>query len=121
MVTTKKFNSIKRYKMKSIRKYRAAIPPIFLSALLLFSIQNKAHSIPTKWEDARMSLSELLDTDWQIAAHGATRVAANSNAGNGFDVVTNSFLLTKNKKYIICFVQNPSPPIANIASCRRLN
>ena len=107
--------------MKSIHNYRAAIHPVFISLLLLLFAQNKAYSIPTKWEDARMSLSELLDTDWQVAAHGATRVAANSNAGNGFDVVTNSFLLTKNRKYIICFVQNPSPPIANVASCRRLN
>jgi hypothetical protein len=107
--------------MKPIHNYFAITSSVFFAIMSLLLIQNKAYSIPTKWEDAKMSLSELLDADWQISAHGATRVAANSNAGNGFDVITNSFLLTKNKKYIICFVQNPSPPIANIASCRRLN
>jgi hypothetical protein len=107
--------------MKSICNFSKASFSVLFAALLLLLVQSKAYSIPTKWEDARMSLSELLDNDWQIAAHGATRVAANSNSGNGFDIVTNSFLLMKGKKHIICFVQNPSPPIANVASCRRLN
>jgi hypothetical protein len=94
-------------------------------AILVFSLmatfQKPVYSIPTSWEDAKISLSELLNNGWQMTAHGTNRIAANSNSGNGFDVRTYSFVLTRNGKYIICLLENPSPPIANAASCRKLN
>jgi hypothetical protein len=90
-----------------------------LASVLTF--QESAYSIPTKWDDARMSMSDLLSTGWQLTAHGSNRVAANSNSGNSFDAETFSFVLAKGDKYIICFVENPSPPIARASSCRRLN
>jgi hypothetical protein len=92
-----------------------------VSSLISISIfQELAHSNTTKWEDAQMSLSQLLDSGWQVAGHGTNRVAANSNAGNGFDVKTYSFLLTKNGKYVICIIENPGPPQAT-DKCRKLN
>lgn len=80
-----------------------------------------AYAIPTKWGEAGMSMSDLIDSGWQVVGHGTNRVAANSNAGNSFDVRTFSFLLIKGKKYIMCAVENPLPPMANAASCRKLN
>lgn len=94
---------------------------IILLLLSVIIFQARAHSIPTKWEEAGMSMSELINNGWQITAHGSNRIAANSNSGNGFDVRTYSFLLVKNGKYIICLIENPSPPVANAVSCRKLN
>jgi hypothetical protein len=90
-----------------------------LASILI--VQDSAYSIPTKWEDARTSMSELLKSGWQLTGHGATRVAANTSAiSSGFNETTYTFILTKNNNYIICLVENPRPPIANAASCRRL-
>jgi hypothetical protein len=83
--------------------------------------QGAARAVPTKWEEVQPSMSELINSGWQISAHGTNRVAANSNAGNGFDQSQFSFLLTKNGNYIICIADNPRPPIAYSAGCRRLN
>jgi hypothetical protein len=80
-----------------------------------------AYSIPTKWEDAGVSLSSLLNNNWQVIAHSTSRVDANSNAGNSFDVKSFTFLLTKNGKYILCNVERPTPPVANDTGCRKLN
>jgi hypothetical protein len=91
---------------------------IFLFSALIF--QGSAYSNTTKWEDARLSLSQLLDSGWQITGHGTNRVAANSSSGNSFDVKTYSFLLTKSGKYIICLLENPGQP-ATDDKCRKLN
>jgi hypothetical protein len=97
------------------------ISSFIFSLLSVLSFHSSAYSIPTKWGEAGVSMSELIDSGWQITAHGTNRIAANSNSGNGFDVRTYSFLLTKSGKYIICLVENPSPPVANAVSCRKLN
>jgi hypothetical protein len=89
--------------------------------LFMLTFQQSSYSIPTKWGEAGMSMSDLIDNGWQITAHGTNRVASNSSSGNSFDVRTFSFLLTKGNKYIICVIENPLPPTANAASCRKLN
>ncbi len=91
---------------------------IFLISLSAF--QKPAYSNTTKWEDARASLSQLLDSGWQVTAFGTNRVAANSNAGVGFDVKNYSFLLVKSGKYIICILENPGQPVTD-DKCRKLN
>jgi hypothetical protein len=106
--------------MKGSGVLTKAILSLALFSLLLFTFQNTAHSKLTKWEDAGLSLSELLDSGWQLMGHGTNRVAANSNSGNGFDVQTFSFLLTKNGKHIICILADPGQPSTE-AKCRRLN
>jgi hypothetical protein len=95
----------------------------FISIAVLFLLipQKNAYSVPTKWEKIELSMSELLDKGWQMTAHGTNRVAANSNSGGGFDIETFTFTLTKNGKHIICIIQDPRPPIANGAGCRKLN
>jgi hypothetical protein len=94
---------------------------ISIVVLLLSIPQEYAYSVPTKWEKIELSMSELLDKGWQMTAHGTNRVAANSNSGVGFDIETFTFMLTKNGKHIICIIQDPRPPIANGAGCRKLN
>jgi hypothetical protein len=91
------------------------------SILISFLFHDPAYSIPTKWEDAGVSLSTLLNSNWQVIAHSTSRVAANSNAGNSFDVKSFTFLLTKGGKFILCNVEGPTPPVANDTGCRRLN
>ncbi len=94
---------------------------VSILTLSLLTSQKYAHSVPTKWERIESSMSELLDNGWQMTAHGTNRVAANSTAGAGFDIETFTFTLTKNGKHIICLIQDPRPPIANGAACRKLN
>jgi hypothetical protein len=94
---------------------------ILFSLTLVITLPKPSHSIPTKWEDANISMSALLDSGWQITSHGFNRVAANSNSGNGFDEKVFTFLLTNGRKHIICLSDNPKPPIANASSCRKLN
>jgi hypothetical protein len=96
-------------------------PFIFILIISLLIHQEHAHSVPTKWEKIELSMSELLDKGWQMTAHGTNRVAANSNSGGGFDIETFTFMLTKNGKHILCIIQDPRPPIANGAGCRKLN
>jgi hypothetical protein len=83
--------------------------------------QLPAYSVPTKWENVNVSMSDLLNSGWQITAHGVTRVAASSSAGAGFDEFITTFILAKGGKYIFCISENPRPPVANQSSCRRLN
>jgi hypothetical protein len=101
-------------------KRQTTITVIF-TTLMLLTLQSIAYSIPSKWEKVDASMNELINSGWQITAHGTNRVAANSNAGNGFDISTFSFLLTKNSSYIICVFDNPKPPLASSVSCRKLN
>jgi hypothetical protein len=89
--------------------------------LISFSAsQNPAYSNTTKWEDAKVNLSQLLDSGWQVTAFGTNRVAANSSTSNSFDVKNYSFLLVKSGKYIICILENPGQPVTD-NKCRRLN
>lgn len=99
---------------------RIFLPHIVLFLLLLLSFQKPVYSNITKWEDAKVSLSQLLDGGWQVTAFGTNRVAANSNSGVGFDVKNYSFLLVKSGKYIICILENPGQPVTE-DKCRRLN
>jgi hypothetical protein len=94
---------------------------VIFTTLVLLTLSGIAHSVPSKWEKVDASMSELINSGWQITAHGTNRVAANSNTGNGFDVSTFSFLLVKNSSYILCIFDNPKPPLASSVSCRKLN
>jgi hypothetical protein len=83
--------------------------------------QIPAHSVPTKWEDVKVSMSDLLNSGWQIIAHGVSRVASSSSTGGSFDQANATFVLSKGGKYIFCVVEDPRPPIARSAACRKLN
>jgi hypothetical protein len=96
------------------------IVTVFITFLVPPSLafQKPAYSIPTAWEDTKISLKELLNGGWQITGHSSNRVIANFTS---LDVRTLSFVLTKGGKYVVCLLENPSPPVANAASCRKLN
>jgi hypothetical protein len=96
-------------------------PALVLATIMLIMFQGAAHAVPTKWEAIQLSMSELINSGWQISAHGTNRVAANSSTTNSFDESQFSFLLTKNGNYILCIADNPKPPIAKNAGCRKLN
>ena len=94
---------------------------LILMIMMLTVLQDAALAVPTKWESIQLSMSDLINSGWQISAHGTNRVAANSSTSNSFDESQFSFLLTKNGNYIICIADNPKPPIAKNAGCRKLN
>jgi hypothetical protein len=89
-------------------------------ALSIF-LQEKAYSVPTKWERVETSLSQLLDSGWQLTGIASNRAAyRNSISPGGLDETEYIFSITKNGKYMICVMSNPTPPIAP-AGCRRIN
>jgi hypothetical protein len=93
-----------------------------LTLILSFSFQHSAYSIPTKWEKVETSLSDLLNSGWLLTGISSNRVAYRNSIGpGGLDEETYVFSLTKEGKYIICSMDNPNPPIAKVAGCRRIN
>jgi hypothetical protein len=89
---------------------------------VVFSFQSTAYSVSTKWEDAKISMNDLLNSGWQLTAHSSNRAATAASPGvSSYEEIMHTFILAKNSKYIMCFVENPRPPIANAASCRKLN
>jgi hypothetical protein len=99
---------------------------IVLIIFSIISIENVALAVspvdkPTRWDPVNMTLTELLNSGWQVSAHGTSRAATSSSPGvNGYDETQFTFLLIKSGKYIICFINDPRPSAA-ISSCRRLN
>jgi hypothetical protein len=93
---------------------------LFCVLLTSLAFQGAANSLPTRWEKVTVTLEQLLNSGWQISGHSSNRVAANSNAGAGFDRETYTFILTKGGKYIICATENPTLGTTEMG-CRRLN
>jgi hypothetical protein len=82
---------------------------------------NVAYSVPSKWEKVETSLSDLLNSGWQLMGIASNRAAYQSTfSPGGLDEETYAFSLTKNGKYIICLAPDPKPPVTNIG-CRRIN
>ena len=96
---------------------------ITLSFIVVMTSSKLVHAEPTKWENARTSLTVLLDSGWQVVDHTFSRVKSNPSVGiSGFDEFLFTFMLTNGRnKYILCLTNNPSPPISNNSSCRNLN
>jgi hypothetical protein len=78
-------------------------------------------TIPTKWEKVNTSLTELLNSGWQISGHSSSHAAFRVVGDSLFNEKAFTFLLTKNGKYTLCLIENPQPPIADSALCRKLN
>jgi hypothetical protein len=90
--------------------------------ILSFAFQGVAYSNPTQWERVDTTLSGLLNSGWQLLGISSNRAAYQSSfSPNGFDETSFIFSLTKNGKHIICYLDNPKPPIAQIAGCRKIN
>jgi hypothetical protein len=102
--------------------YRQLITSSIIALTLCSVFQSAAYSVPTKWEKVEISLSELLNSGWQLLGVSSNRVAfQNSFSPNGLDEQTYVFSLIKDGKYIICAMTNPSVPVAKVAGCRRIN
>jgi hypothetical protein len=93
-----------------------------LISLLLLTFQGIAQAVPTEWGKVDISMTQLLNSGWQISGHASNRAAVgNAGAANNYDSIYYTYLLTKNSRYITCIVQDPSPPIAKVVVCRSLN
>jgi hypothetical protein len=94
--------------------------PLTLAFFSISTFSTVAYSIPTKWQAVDVSMSDLLNSGWQIVAQSTTRVVG-VQPGGAYNVTTFAYTLHKSGKYISCFVENPKPPIAQVSSCRQLN
>ena len=94
----------------------------FFATALSFALQSPVYSIPTRWEIVEASLSDLLSSGWQLQGVSYNRVASQTSFGpSGTSVETYVFSLTRKGKYIVCTMDNPSPPSAKSAGCRSIN
>jgi hypothetical protein len=76
----------------------------------------------TLWKSVNSSLSELLNSGWRIIAQSSHRVATVTTNGVGaIDQRTFVFTLSKNDKYITCFVTNPQVNEGGNSNCRLMN
>jgi hypothetical protein len=105
---------------------KAKIMLVKLTSSVVFLVTTffaqSAYSIPTKWEDIKISMGELINSGYTITAHGSNRISPQSNVnGRSIDIQTITFLLVKDGKYVYCSLENPKPPIADIAGCRKIN
>jgi hypothetical protein len=81
-----------------------------------------AHAVPTEWGKVEMSMTQLLNSGWQITALASNRAAVgNAGSANNYDDSNIMYLLTKNGRYITCILENPRSPVAKVAACRSLN
>jgi hypothetical protein len=93
-----------------------------LMLLLTLIIQQTAYALPTEWGKVNMSMTQLLNSGWQISGHSSNHVAVgNAGSANNYDNAEYTYLLTKSGRYITCILENPRPPIAEVVSCRSLN
>lgn len=101
--------------------YKKISSTTFFILILSLIFQGSAHSAPTKWARVEDSMSDLLNSGWQLMGVSSNRAAYTSTFGpGGFDEITYVFSLTKGGRYIVCFMPNPDVPIAK-TGCRSIN
>jgi hypothetical protein len=90
--------------------------------LLVTVFQETTKALPTDWGKVEMSMTQLLNSGWQIVGHSSNRAAVgNAGSANNYDNTDFTYLLIKNGRYITCILENPRSPTAKVAACRSLN
>lgn len=93
----------------------------FFIFILSLMFQGKAHSVPTKWQRIEVSLSNLINSGWQVKEFSTHRAAYiypfNSSS---FSESSYVLFLTKDGKNIICTVINPTAPQSD-STCTLIN
>jgi hypothetical protein len=109
--------------MKNMSKKRKSfLLGCIITTLLITGLQEMVKALPTDWKIVDMSMTQLLNSGWQIAGHSSNRAAVgNAGSANNYDNTDFTYLLTKNGRYITCILENPRSPVAKVAACRGLN
>jgi hypothetical protein len=93
-----------------------------ITTLLITVIQETSKAVPTDWGVVNMSMTQLLNSGWQITGLSSNRAAVgNAGSANNYDDSNLIYLLTKNGRHITCILENPRSPVAKVAACRSLN
>jgi hypothetical protein len=76
----------------------------------------------TSWKVINDSLTDLLDDGWNLIDTSVYRMATVTTGGVGaFDDTSYNYTLSKGKKYVMCFISNPSATSGASSGCRLLN
>jgi hypothetical protein len=103
-------------------KIKSFVLGCVITTLLIAVIQEASQAVPTDWGIVNMSMTQLLNSGWQITAISSNRAAVgNAGSANNYDDSNLIYLLTKNGRYITCILENPRSPVAKVAACRSLN
>jgi hypothetical protein len=104
------------------KKRKSFILSCVITTLLMTVFQEAAKALPTDWGKVEISMTQLLNSGWQITALASNRAAVgNAGSANNYDDSNIMYLLTKNGRYITCILENPRSPVAKVAACRSLN
>lgn len=76
----------------------------------------------TSWKVTNDSLTDLLDDGWKIISSNTYRMAlATTNGVGAFDDTTFVYTLSKQSKYITCFLHDPTVREGASSGCRFIN
>lgn len=73
--------------MKNMSKKRKSfLLGCIITTLLITGLQETAKALPTDWKIVDMSMTQLLNSGWQIAGHSSNRAAVgNAGSANNYD------------------------------------
>jgi hypothetical protein len=74
------------------------------------------------WTVVDSNLADLLNSGWKLVGQSSHRIATVTGGGIGaIDEETFVYTLTRNGKYVTCFLQNPIPNKGAYGGCRLIN
>jgi hypothetical protein len=115
--------------MKNISACLSSITLILTSVIFVFnnniSVQAQTRTLyPTNWINVNKSLTDLLNDGWNIVSQSSYRVVTTTpNGAVGIDESRHLYTISKNGKFITCFLDNPKTDIrvGATSGCRLLN
>jgi hypothetical protein len=111
---------------ETINGYRYALLICSLASFVItnFVTSSKATenlSHRTTWRNADQSLTELLDSGWQVISQSSNRAYYGGVGTGKIDETTFTYTLRKGSKYITCIIYEPEVKGATFSRCRYIN
>jgi hypothetical protein len=109
--------------MKSIKHgFIVTLTIIIFLTISKYTTAQDSGSVRTVWKIIDSSLADLLNDGWKLVNQSSDRAAIATGGGIGaFDEQTFTFVLSKNGKYVMCAITNPSVRDGVYSRCRSLN
>lgn len=117
------FQTITYHILRTMNKRRKLLILGYITAALcITALQETAKAVPTDWRVVDASMTQLLNSGWQISGYSSNRAAVGgAGSANNYDTSDFTYLLIKNGRYITCILENPRSPMAKVSVCRSLN
>jgi hypothetical protein len=84
------------------------------------SQENRPNYSITKWQSVTPSLTDFLNGGWKLVGQSSHRVMT-VRPGATDDIITYAYTLSKDGKYVTCFISNAVVNETSYSGCRALN